>query len=134
MHSLQYILHGYRPNEEENLFPMCPRCQHTALLIIAISCNFPAISETVEVPQDADNYYSEALSEEEFEPEITIIKKKKSIHEEYRLNGKLYMVKVIPSSGPSYFYIDQDGDGILESKSTSRNLSELVPQWVIFSW
>ena len=88
----------------------------------------------MEVPQDADNYYSEALSEEEFEPEITIIKKKKSIHEEYRLNGKLYMVKVIPSSGPSYFYIDQDGDGILESKSTSRNLSELVPQWVIFSW
>jgi len=113
---------------------MHPSMRYPALLLIAISCSFPANSETVEVPQNADNYYPEELFEEEFEPEITIIKKKNSIHEEYRLNGKLYMVKVIPFSGPPYFYIDQDGDGSLESKSTSRNSSELVPQWVIFSW
>ena len=108
--------------------------RYAIVLTIALSYNFPAISETVEVPQNADNYYSEDLFDEEFEPEITIIKKKNSIHEEYRLNGKLYMVKVIPFSGPPYFYIDRDGDGSLESKSTSRNSSELVPQWVIFSW
>ena len=62
----------------------------------------------MEVPEDAENYYSEEMSSSDLEPEVTIIKRKDSIKEEYRLNGKLYMVKIIPSVGPAYFYIDQD--------------------------
>ena len=88
----------------------------------------------MEVPQNAENYYSEEIVNDELEPEVTIIKRKDSIKEEYRLNGKLYMIKIIPSFGPSYFYIDQDGDGILEATNTDRNSTPRVPQWVILNW
>ena len=59
----------------------------------------------MEVPEDAENYYSEEISSNDLEPEVTIIKRKDSVKEEYRLNGKLYMVKIIPSVGPAYFIL-----------------------------
>ena len=89
---------------------------------------------TVEVPEDAENYYSEEISSSDLEPEVTIIKRKDSVKEEYRLNGKLYMVKIIPSVGPAYYYIDQDGDGVWETRNTDRNSTSRVPQWVILNW
>ena len=92
------------------------------------------LAETVEVPPDAENFYSEEAPNAGFEPEITIIKKKNSIQEEYRLNGKLYMVKIIPAAGPPYFYIDNDGDGVWDTRANGRNSSPQVPKWVIFSW
>ena len=101
------------------------------IICIAVTANSFAVPETVEVPENAENYYSEELANDELEPEVTIIKRKDSIKEEYRLNGKLYMVKIIPSVGPAYFYIDLDGDGVWE---TSRNSTPKVPQWVILSW
>ena len=51
------------------------------------------------------------------------------------MNGKLYMVKVIPVAGPAYFLKDSDGDGKLETRfNDARNSALEVPQWVIFSW
>ena len=96
--------------------------------------NTLAVSETVEVPEDAENYYSEELADDGLEPDVTIIKRNDSIKEEYRLNGKLYMVKIIPPVGPAYYYIDQNGDGVWETRNTSRNLTPRVPQWVILNW
>ena len=95
---------------------------------------FVSHAETVEVPANATGIYSEDHTDEELQPEITIIKKKDGIYEEYRLNGKLYMIKVIPVVGPPYFYIDRDGDGVLESNANSINPDDMVPNWVIFSW
>ena len=44
------------------------------------------------------------------EPEITITTKGTEIHEEYRANGRLYMVKVVPAKGkPYYLLYDQLG-------------------------
>ena len=106
------------------------------LLIFCFLAIYSALvnSETVEVPEDAENYYSEDITDDELEPQITIIKRKDSVKEEYRLNGKLYMIKIIPSVGPSYFYIDENGDGVWDAKSTARETTPRVPQWVIFSW
>ena len=106
------------------------------LIIICIlaTVNSFAAPETVEVPEDAENYYSEEISSNDLEPEVTIIKRKDSVKEEYRLNGKLYMVKIIPSVGPAYYYIDQDGDGVWETRNTDRNSTSRVPQWVILNW
>ncbi len=78
------------------------------------------------VPDDA--YINEAV-----EPDITIIQKQSATHEEYRINGRLYMVKVTPSIGPSYYFLDHDGDGLLETKLDSKP-EPIVPQWLIFSW
>lgn len=78
-----------------------------------------------------------AVVDEELEPEVTIIQRKDATYEEYRLNGRLYMVKVVPVVGPAYYYIDRDGDGLLETHTgspISRGSQPEIPQWVIFSW
>ncbi len=71
---------------------------------------------------------------EEIEPEVTIIRKKESIEEEYRINGNLYMVKITPAIGPAYYLIDQDGDGSLEFRTGKLGGNSQVPQWILFSW
>lgn len=73
-------------------------------------------------------------SGEELEPEVTIIRKKDTTYEEYRINGNLYMVKVTPAVGPSYYLLDQDGDGKMDTNMSEIYDNFVVPQWVIFSW
>ncbi|MCB1748347.1 MAG: DUF2782 domain-containing protein [Gammaproteobacteria bacterium] len=75
-----------------------------------------------------------AEGDEELEPEVTIINRKDATYEEYRLNGRLYMVKVKPVVGPPYYYVDRDGDGLMETRMNERTSKPTVPQWVIFSW
>ncbi|GFO71741.1 hypothetical protein BJAS_P1427 [Bathymodiolus japonicus methanotrophic gill symbiont] len=72
---------------------------------------------------------------ETMEADITITRRgEKTIHE-YRVNGQLYKIKVIPDIGPAYYYIDPDGDGEMEEVSES-DLDDLIKinQWTIFSW
>jgi hypothetical protein len=75
----------------------------------------------------------DAYMHEESEPEITIVQKKNAIHEEHRLNGRLYMIKVTPSQGIPYYFLDHDGDGLLETRLDSKP-EPTVPQWVLFKW
>ncbi|MFT4561393.1 MAG: hypothetical protein ACI9BW_001134 [Gammaproteobacteria bacterium] len=72
--------------------------------------------------------------DEELEPEITIVQKKDAVVEEYRVNGHLYMVKITPIVGKPYYFVDRDGDGMMESKMTNPYNPLKVPQWVLFSW
>lgn len=66
--------------------------------------------------------------------DINIIKREDRVIETHSVNGVVYMVKVIPSSGPPYFLYDTDGDGSLETR-TNRAFSETtVQQWRIFQW
>ncbi|MCS3904219.1 hypothetical protein J2T55_002254 [Methylohalomonas lacus] len=73
-------------------------------------------------------------SGEPIEPEVTIIQREDAEIEEYRVNGRLYMVKVKPSNGPVYYLVDRDGDGHMESRISGIKDDPIVPQWVIFSW
>lgn len=64
------------------------------------------------------------------EPEITIVPKKEGIHEEYRVNGRLYMIKVTPKAGgPSYYLMDPTGEGRFIRSDLEPQIR--VPQWVI---
>lgn len=66
--------------------------------------------------------------------DINIIKREDKTLETHSVNGIVYKVKVIPSSGPAYYLYDTDGDGSLETRS-NRELSETtVQQWKIFEW
>ena len=76
----------------------------------------------------------EADEDEGLEPEVTIIQRRDATHEEYRLNGRLYMVKVTPAIGPPYYYVDRDGDGLMETRMNDHAWEVKIPQWVIFSW
>lgn len=49
---------------------------------------------------------------------------------EYRANGKLYMLKVIPRYGKPYYLIDQRGDGQF-ARQDSLDSGMRPPMWVI---
>ena len=69
----------------------------------------------------------------DLEPPITIIKKTEQTVEEYRVAGKLYMIKIIPKVGPPYYLVDDRGDGTFIRR---ENLDSGVrpPRWVIHSF
>ena len=69
-----------------------------------------------------------------FEPEVRIIKRKGEVVTEYRVNGQLYMVKVVPAKGLPYYLVDQDGDGSLDSPGDQLDPMLVVPRWVIHRW
>jgi hypothetical protein len=64
------------------------------------------------------------------EPQVTIIKRGTDTVEEYRIGGRLYMVKVTPPSGRPYYLIDHRGDGLF-SRQDSFDSGIRVPMWVI---
>ncbi|MDD5295269.1 MAG: DUF2782 domain-containing protein [Rhodocyclaceae bacterium] len=64
------------------------------------------------------------------EPQVTIVQKGETKEEQYRLNGKLYMVKVTPPHGVSYYLVDSRGDGVF-SRMEPTDSGLRVPMWVI---
>ena len=67
------------------------------------------------------------------EPQVTIIKRGTDTVEEYRVAGKLYMLKVTPAHGTSYYLIDEKGDGRM-IRQDSFDSGIRPPMWVIHSW
>lgn len=64
------------------------------------------------------------------EPQITIVQKGQDKVEEFRIKGRLYMIKVTPSHGKPYFLVDHKGDGLMRRyDDLSPNFQ--VPMWVI---
>jgi hypothetical protein len=52
--------------------------------------------------------------------------------EEYRQNGKVFMVKVTPRNGPEYYLYDDDGNGRLDRTDADGKLSPVY--FVIYEW
>ena len=72
------------------------------------------------------------LIDEDLEPEVRIIKRDNAVVHEYRANGQLYMVKIVPTRGYPYYLYDADGNGSLESRQD--RLEPVIPRWVIHRW
>ncbi|MGB1110428.1 MAG: DUF2782 domain-containing protein [Gammaproteobacteria bacterium] len=66
-------------------------------------------------------------------PEVRIIRTERGQVSEYRIGGRLYMVRIEPRVGKPYYLIDTDGDGQLESRQDDLQNPQ-PPQWVLFSW
>lgn len=66
------------------------------------------------------------------EPEITIRQEADRTIEEYRINGQLYAIKIIPKVGEPYYLVDSEGDGQLDNRQERGRL--LVPSWILFKW
>jgi len=83
----------------------------------------------LELPPEPES----APPEEEEEVEVTIIRRKDAVIEEYRVNGELRAVKITPTYGEPYYLVDTDGNGHMERRlSLSDGLR--IPSWVIYSW
>lgn len=63
------------------------------------------------------------------EPEITILEKDDATVTEYRMAGRLYLIKVKPKLGPEYYLSDDDGTGQMVRRDGQATLRP--PRWVI---
>ncbi|WP_409524269.1 DUF2782 domain-containing protein [Nitrincola sp. MINF-07-Sa-05] len=75
-----------------------------------------------------------AQSEEELlgeEPQITITHDGDSTYYEYRVNGVLKEIKVVPAVGEPYYLVPKGESGEM---IRAGEPSVLIPQWVIFRW
>ena len=67
------------------------------------------------------------------EPEVTIVEHDNATFEEYRLNGRLYKIKVTPKVGPPYYLVDEHGDNIWRRYEAAGPTLH-VPRWVILEF
>ncbi len=65
----------------------------------------------------------------ELEPEITIVPGEDVTFVEYRIGGRLYMIKVVPAQGPPYYLIYPEGNGEFRRSGLGPEITP--PLWVI---
>ncbi|QJR13391.1 DUF2782 domain-containing protein [Usitatibacter palustris] len=71
------------------------------------------------------------VAEPELKPQLTVRKEGDSTITEYRLHGKLYMMRVVPGHGRPYVMVDQKGDGTFSRQDHTLDSGVRVPQWVL---
>ena len=52
--------------------------------------------------------------------------------EEYRQNGRLYMVKVTPERGAAYYLMDTDGNGRFNREDVAEHVAPVY--WTLYEW
>jgi hypothetical protein len=67
-------------------------------------------------------------------PEVTIKRDGKGTREEYSINGRVYMVKVVPIVGPAYYLVDPTGQGEFSQQINDIKNPPPVPRWVLLRW
>jgi hypothetical protein len=73
-------------------------------------------------------------SGEEMEPDITITRKGEDMIQEYRRNGKLYMIKITPQIGPAYYMMDTNGDEQMDVRKNDMDKNTNINMWHLFDW
>src|SRR5213078_4483655 len=69
----------------------------------------------------------------QLEPQVTIVRRENETIEEFRVNGRLTMVKVTPKHGrPYYLVADGASGGFVRRDSLDSGLR--IPLWVLFSF
>lgn len=66
-------------------------------------------------------------------PQIIIRKSGEARIEEYRIHGKLYMIKITPAVGKPYYLVDERGDGRF-SRQDHLDSGVRPPMWLIHEW
>ncbi|MCG8466159.1 MAG: DUF2782 domain-containing protein [Xanthomonadales bacterium] len=75
------------------------------------------------------------IVDEELEPTVTIRREKEITYEEYRSDGRIYMIRVVPDGGIPYYLLDTDGDGDLETHSDDQRGQPVKPvYWKLKEW
>lgn len=104
-----------------------------AILVTALAClSLSAYAAQPEVPAKADAPPPPPMSADDSsdEPQVTIIKQTEQTVEEYRIGGKLYMIKITPKVGAPYYLVDDRGDGKF-ARQESLDSGFRVPRWII---
>ncbi len=107
----------------------------TLLLGAALTAAFPALAQQPlpKLEPLPDIAPPRMPIDPSLEPQITIRQRDGDKIEEFRVRGKLYMVRVTPPNGRPYVLVDHQGDGQFaqptQGPADAHGLS--VPMWVI---
>jgi hypothetical protein len=74
----------------------------------------------------------EIANDPELQPQVTVTRRDNETVEEYRVNGRVTMVKVTPRHGHPYFLM-ADANGAL-TRRESLDSGVKVPLWLLFSF
>jgi len=67
--------------------------------------------------------------------DVNIRRKGETTIEEYSVNGRVYMVHVVPDNGVPYYVVDADGDGRMESRMNEEHMGPVSPvTFKLFEW
>ncbi len=50
---------------------------------------------------------------------------------EYRIGGRVFLVRVVPPAGKPYYLVDDDGDGVMETRLPGGVRRIRAPLWII---
>jgi hypothetical protein len=75
----------------------------------------------------------EIANDPELTPQVTVIHKDTETIEEFRVKGRLTMVKVTPKIGKPYYLVADGVDGALVRRD-SLDTGLKVPMWLLFSF
>jgi hypothetical protein len=103
--------------------------RYAALLLTLMLSGLAVAAPPTDRPPDLQPVPEGTLNSDEG-PAVTIKPSSQGQVVEYRANGKLYMLKVIPKVGKPYYLIDQRGDGQF-ARQDSLDSGLRPPMWVI---
>ena len=113
--------------------PLSRKTLATLALLLAASAAAQQSRPPGLEPLPADALPPQVRIDPSLEPAITIIQRGGDKIEEFRVRGRLYMVRVTPPGGTPYVLIDHQGDGKFASPAQgpadAHGIS--VPLWVI---
>jgi hypothetical protein len=67
-------------------------------------------------------------------PQVTTRKQDGDTIEEYRVAGRVVMIRVTPARGVAYILTDPKGDGSFSQRRDSLEVPLSVPMWVLFTF
>jgi len=98
------------------------------LLVTAVFCAGLLVIPTLHAEETAPAL--EPLDEEL--PQVTIVTRGEDTVTEFRLRGKLYLVKVTQPNGAVYHLVDREGRGQWIRDDNAPGLA--IPNWVLTTW
>jgi len=101
-------------------------------LLFGLLCNGAYAAEQPK-PSDLETLPPPSIDANEplDEPQVTITKQTEQTVEEFRVGGRLYMIKITPKIGLPYYLVDDVGDGKF-ARHDGLESGVRPPRWVLF--
>lgn len=118
-----------------------PFARCAAALVAALALSLAAAAQSTERPKPPTVPLEELpppppmiTTKPEPEPQVTERNESEQKVQEYRLKGKLYMMRVTPKNGRGYVLMDNKGDGTFTRQDNTLDQGIRVPQWVLLEF
>ncbi|MFP4561277.1 MAG: DUF2782 domain-containing protein [Thiohalorhabdus sp.] len=103
------------------------------LTLLALALALPAAAQDSE-EEIEDLPPEQRIAPGQEEPEVRVIQRGETTITAYEAQDRVYMIRVEPAIGPSYYLYDRNGDGEWDDRFSELGPDITVPQWTIFEW